>query len=84
MWVTLFASQPSESMLTDTTQRTFSPGVPSLPTVDTIRRSSSAASFLVAFGSSLSAAASRLESMRNVTSFPLALDSQSENTCPCP
>ena len=39
MWVTLFTSQPSESMFTLTMQRTCSPGFPFEPTVLTISRS---------------------------------------------
>ena len=38
MWVTLFTSQPSESMLTHTMARTCSPGLPFEPTVFTISR----------------------------------------------
>ena len=70
MWVTLLASHPSLSMLTLTTQRMSAPGSPGLPTVETIWRSSSAASFCVAAGSSLSAASRSFESMRRVTVRP--------------
>ncbi len=41
MWVTVFASHPSVSMLTLTTQRTPSPNRPGLPTVFITSRSRS-------------------------------------------
>ena len=71
--MTLLASQPSLSMFTLTTQRMRSPASPGSPTVETIFRSSSAASFRVAFGSSLSAAARSSESMRRGDLRPLAI-----------
>ena len=46
MCVTVLASQPSESMPTEITFWICSPGWPGLPTVSTIRRSSSACSRL--------------------------------------
>src|SRR5437764_1309682 len=45
--VTFWASQPSVSIATETTQRTPSPGCPLRPTVATTRRSSSAAARFV-------------------------------------
>ena len=82
--MTLLASQPSLSMLTLTTQRIRSPGSPGAPTVETIFRNSSAACFLVAFGSSLSAAASSFESMRNTTSAPSRFHSSGNPGSPAP
>ncbi|AFD00723.1 hypothetical protein Mtc_1983 [Methanocella conradii HZ254] len=47
MWVTVLASQPSESMPTEMTFCIFSPGFPIWPMVSTFLLKSSACSFLV-------------------------------------
>ena len=84
MWVTLWASQPSLSMATETTQRTCSPGSPFTPTVATICRSCSAASLRVTLGSPDSAWASSLLSMRMVGVKPSRLEKYSGKTRPWP
>ena len=82
--VTLFASHPSVSIETDTTQRTCSPGSPRLPTVATTCRNSSAASCFFFFGSSLSASASSFVSIRMVRFSVGVLEKSSGKIAPCP
>src|ERR1017187_4492707 len=84
MCVTLFASHPSVSIETETTQRTCSPGCPGLPTVATTRRKSSAASCLFFFGSSLSASASSLVSIRIVRFTSGVFENRSGKIAPLP